>query len=250
MPSKALELYTADNSGCYHEPHALSTVKPENRIDHITYQALNRFLSGPGLNPFFNRFTENMIARLRDLGICAEWRDMKDLWGLFKYNITPAAIQAMCGSSLMSLTPDIAEQLWTYDSAIPDLVRGLPKWWVPMSYAKRDRILQSIKDWHTFVRAHIDETQTGPDGDWDPHCGSEFIRSRQRTFPKMDGMDHDAIAASDLGAIWAYVIKYPHFLCRKLTRSLRQDQYQCYPVSLLVYPRVLFGFFVTHSSTS
>ena len=49
---------------------------------------------------------------------------------------------------------------------------------------------------------------TGPlrqdaDKDWDPHFVSEFIRLRQITFPKMDGMDDEAIAASDLGAIWA-----------------------------------------------
>ena len=203
MPDKALKLYAADDSGCYNEPHAFSNVKPENRIDHITYQDLNRLLSGPGLNPFFNRFTENLISRLQSIGVAKGWTDMEDLWALFKYKVTPAAIEAMCGSSIMCLTPSIAEDLWAYDSTIPDLVKGLPRWWVPKSYAKRDHILQSIKNWHAFARAHFDETQIGPDGDWDPHFGSEFIRSRQRTFPRMDGMDHDAVAASDLGALWA-----------------------------------------------
>ena len=203
MPDRALKLYSADNSGCYKEPHACSHVKPENRIDYITHQALSRFLSGPGLNPFFNRFTENLIDRLQKLGIVDEWVHMEDLWSLFKSKVTPAAIEAMCGTSIFSLTPDIADYLWDYDSAIPDLVKGLPRWWVPKSYAKRDRILQSIEKWHSFARAHFDKSLIGPDGDWDPHFGSEFIRSRQRTFPIMDGMDHDAIAASDLGAIWA-----------------------------------------------
>ena len=78
MPDHALELYTADNSGCYKEPHADSNVKPENRIDHITHQALNRFLSGPGLDPFFNRFTENLIDRLQGLEIGCKWLEMED----------------------------------------------------------------------------------------------------------------------------------------------------------------------------
>ena len=203
MPNKALKLYTADNSGCYNEPNALSNVEPENRVDHITHRALNRFLAGPGLGPFFNRFTENVIRGLQDIGAGGQWVDMEDLWGLFKTKVTPAAIQAMCGSTIFAINPGIAEDLWAYDSAIPDLVKGLPRWWVPGSYAKRDRMLQSISKWHASAREHFDDTQIGSDGDWDPHFGSEFIRSRQKTFPKMDGMDEDAIAASDLGAIWA-----------------------------------------------
>ena len=205
MPERALRLYAADNSGCYNEPHVDSNVMPQNRIDHITHGALNKFLSGPGLDPFFDRFTENLMDRLQSLGIGEQWVDMEDLWGLLKSKVTPAAIEAMCGSSLLSLTPNIVEDLWAYDAAIPDLVKGLPRWWVPKSYAKRDHILQSIKEWHAFARAHFDESQISSDGDWDPNFGSEFIRSRQTTFSKMDGMDHDAMAASDLGAIWAQV---------------------------------------------
>ena len=178
MPNKALKLYTDDNSGCYNEPHAYSNVKANNRIDHITHQALSRFLPGPGLNPFINRFTENLICRLQQLESTSEWLIMEDLWGLFESKVTPAAIEAMCGSSLLSLAPSIADDLWAYDSAKPDLVKGLPRWYVPRSYAKRDHILQSIKGWHQYARAHFDETQIGLDGDWDPNLGSEFICSR------------------------------------------------------------------------
>ena len=203
MPDEALKLYTADDSGCYKEPHPHSNVKPEDRIDHITHRALIRFLAGPGLDPFFNRFTENLIDRLHGLEIGCDWLHMEDLWGLFKSKVTLAAIEAMCGSSIISLVPSIAEDLWSYDAAIPDLVKSLPRWWVPRSYAKRDHILKCIKKWHAFGRAHFDEKQIGPDGDWDPCYGCHFIRSRQETFAKMDGMDSDAVAASDLGAIWA-----------------------------------------------
>ena len=201
MPERALKLYTADNSGCHDEPHAGSNVMPQNRINHITHEALSKFLSGPGLDPFFNQFTENLIYRLQNLKIGVHWVGMKDLWGLFKSEVTPAAIEAMCGSSLVSLTPGIADDLWAYDSAIPDLVKGLPRWWVPSSYARRDRILQSIRNWHESAQMHFHESQISSDGDWDPDFGSEFIRSRQRAFPKMDGIDPDAMTASDLGAI-------------------------------------------------
>ncbi|KAL8819574.1 MAG: hypothetical protein Q9223_002018 [Gallowayella weberi] len=203
MPDKALRLYTADDSGCLDEPRSYSTVKPENRIDHITHKALSRFLSGPGLDPFFDRFTKNMMRNLGSLGIGHEWMRLEDLWALFRSNITSAAIEAMCGSAIMALHPSFADDLWAYDSGIPDLVKGLPRWWVSGSYAKRDHILRSIKSWHAYARKNFDASRIGPDGDWDPIFGSRFIRERQDIFPRMDGMDDDGMAASDLGAIWA-----------------------------------------------
>ncbi|MCJ1267978.1 hypothetical protein MMC22_007864 [Lobaria immixta] len=207
MPKTALKLYTADDSGCHHEPHPLSHVKPENRVDYITRQSLNRFLNGPGLMPFFDRFTKNLINRLLDLDVNSEWREMPDLWGLFKKQITSAAVEALCGPTLMSLTPNMAENLWAYDEGIPNLVKGVPRWWAPKSYARRDRLLKSIKDWHAFAKSHFDQTKIDSDEHWDPYFGSEFFRSRQDFFAKMDGMSDDAVAASDLGVMWAYAVK-------------------------------------------
>ena len=203
MPDQALKLYASDDSGCHTQPQPSSNVKPEDRIDYITHQALSRFLAGPGLKPFFNRFTEGIILQLRCLRVGGDWIAMEDLWTLFQSTITPAALEAMCGSDLLALVPTFAEDLWAYDSAIPDLVRGLPRWWVPGSYAKRDKMLRHIKNWHAFAKSRFHESHIGPDGDWDPHFGSEFMRSRQKTFPTMNGMTRDAMAASDLGAIWA-----------------------------------------------
>lgn len=203
MPKEALKLYTEDDSGCNKEPRPGCSTKPANRIDYITHQALNRFLSGPGLNPLFDRFTESLIHRLQYLELKDEWKCREDLWSFYKDNVTPAALEAMCGSSLMSLAPSFSRDLWAYDAGIPDLVKGLPRWLAPRSYAKRDHILDKIKKWHAYARKHYKESSIAPDGDWDPHFGSEFIRSRQKTFPAMDGMDDNAMAASDLGAIWA-----------------------------------------------
>ncbi|KAL8732665.1 MAG: hypothetical protein Q9166_002641 [cf. Caloplaca sp. 2 TL-2023] len=115
----------------------------------------------------------------------------------------------------MALNPSIADDLWAYDSGIPDLVKGLPRWWASDSYSKRDHILQSIKTWHAHARENFDRSQIGPDGDWDTQFGSRFIRERQRSFPQMDGMDDDAMAASDLGAIWAEL----RFDIDKLTKN-------------------------------
>ena len=71
----------------------------------------------------------------------------------------------MYGSSIFSLVPSIAEDLWAYDAAIPDLVKSLLRWWVLGSYAKRDHILECIKKWHAFARVHFNEKQISPGGD-------------------------------------------------------------------------------------
>ena len=97
MPERALKLYIADNSGCFEEPNLSTAVKPQNRVDHIMHKAIRRFLSGPGLDPLFNRFTDNVIGRLQGLEIGNEWIELEDLWGFFKSKITSAAIEAVCG---------------------------------------------------------------------------------------------------------------------------------------------------------
>ena len=106
MTARAFKLFTDGYLGCHNAPLAYSKVKADYRIDYITHQALGRFLSA-----FLNRFTENLIHRLQKLEVSVEWLDMEDLWGLFKSKGTPSAIETMCGSSLLSPTPSIADDL-------------------------------------------------------------------------------------------------------------------------------------------
>lgn len=203
MPKKAVNIYSLDDSGSYHQPHPESNVKPENRVDYRTNQSLLRFLSGPGLSPFFERFRKNLTKRLYGLEIGDSWIEMPDFLEFFQLEITPVVIEAMCGPILFSQNPDFARDFWEYNLWLPALSKGLPRFLIPEAYEIRDKILNNIKQWHAYARKHFDRTKIDADGDADPFWGCEFIRARQQMFLSMDDFDYDALASSDFGAIWA-----------------------------------------------
>ena len=73
MSARAIDMYIADDSGSYHEPHPDSIVKPYNRIEFLTHKDLVKGLSGPGLKSTFNRFTNLFTRELDNLDVGCEW---------------------------------------------------------------------------------------------------------------------------------------------------------------------------------
>ncbi|KAI9876361.1 MAG: hypothetical protein M1830_006662 [Pleopsidium flavum] len=203
MPKKAVDIYTLDDSGSFHQPYPDSKVKPNNRVDYHTNQSLLRFLGGPGLAPFFERFVTGLSKRLYSLNIEDEWTELPDFLEFFQLEMTPVVIEAVCGPVIMCHNPDFARDFWKYNLWVSALSKGLPRFMIPEAYRIRDKILIDIKQWHAYARTHFDKSKIGPDGDADPYWGSEFIRARQDMFLSMDDFDYDALASSDFGAIWA-----------------------------------------------
>jgi len=66
----------------------------------------------------------------------------------------------------------------------------------------RRRAIEAVKTWQQHARDHFTEAAVDENGD-DEFWGSGFFRERHDMFLNMDGFDHDAIASSDFGAIWA-----------------------------------------------
>ena len=203
MPKKAVNTYLLDDSGSCYQPHPGSNVKPENRVDYLTNQSLLRFLSGPGLSPFLQRFTVILTKRLNDLEIGDRWVERPDFLEFFQHEMTPVVIEAMCGPVLLSQSPSFARDFWEYNLWLPALSKGLPRFLIPDAYKIRDKLLDNIKEWHAYARKHSDRTNFDDVGDADPYWGCEFIRARQQMFLRMDNFDYDALASSDFGAIWA-----------------------------------------------
>lgn len=203
MPKKAVNIYTLDDSGSYHQPHPESKVKSQNRVDYRTKESLLKFLSGPGLSPFYERFRKSLTKHLGGLEIGDGWIEMPDFLEFFQLEITPCVIEAMCGPVLFAQNPDFARDFWEYNLWLPALSKGLPRFLIPEAYEIRDKILNDIKQWHAYARKNFDSTKIETDGDADPWWGSEFIRARQDMFLSMDDFDYDALASSDFGAIWA-----------------------------------------------
>lgn len=203
MPTKALEMYSSDNSGLNAQPLPGTRVAPHNRVDHLTHVSLVKFTSGKGLSGFYARWIAAFKSNLLRLDISNEWVVMPDFTVFFKEEFGSAATDAICGPLLRQVNPRFMQDLDEYDQCMPYLTKGFPRWMIPESYAVRDKLLNNIKEWHAIARTQFKMSSIDADGDYDPYWGSEFMRTRQVLFAKIDNFDYEAYAASDLGFIWA-----------------------------------------------
>ncbi|KAH8433492.1 cytochrome P450 [Aspergillus melleus] len=204
MADKALEIYDKDDSGGSLRPYPGSTVEARNRVDFKTYQNIARFLAGSGFAPFWRRYHTDVTKRLKGHTLGSEWEHWPDFLGFFETEISTATVNALCGKYLLKRSPNFLKDFWKMDREAGVLFKGTPRIFAPKVYATRDRLLAAIKDWQAFARQNFHPSTVEPSGD-DPFWGSSFFRDRQGVFMDMDGMDYDAIASEDFGAIWASV---------------------------------------------
>ncbi|KFG81035.1 Pfs, NACHT and Ankyrin domain protein [Metarhizium anisopliae] len=202
MSGKALQLYDLDKSGYRHKPMAATAVEPRNRIDHLTYGPMIKFLSGPGMRAFWNRYEMHLAQRLRQLPVGAEWTEMPDLTRVFEADVSHANTDALCGPYLLQRHPHFLEELWKLDRHLDCLFRSTPRVLAPRVYARRDRLLACVKDWRRHAQLNFRDDAVDENGD-DPFWGSRVFRQRHALFSDMDHMDADAMAAADFGVIWA-----------------------------------------------
>ncbi|KAA8644975.1 cytochrome P450 [Aspergillus tanneri] len=202
MSEKALEIYEKDDSGGSNRPYPGSTVEARNRVDYRSYQTITQLLAGNGLKPFWRRYQANVTKRLKDHELGSQWEHWPDFMHFFETEISTATVDALCGEYLLKRRPGFLKDLWKLDRELDVLFRGTPRIFAPRIYATRDRLLDAIKDWQAFARKNFHPSFIEPSGD-DPFWGSKFFRDRQDVFLDMDGMDYDAIASEDFGAIWA-----------------------------------------------
>ena len=203
MPEKAVKIYQADISGPYRQPHPDSNVEPHNRVDFQTHELLNRAFSGPGLAPTFSRFRRILLTSLETSSVEVDWLDSPDLLAFIREHLGRAVLESLFGPTILSTNPTFMENLWMFDEEIPGLAKRLPKFLVPRAYKARTRLLCQIKAWYKFARENFEESKLDADGDGDPFWGSNLMRDRQKTLLSCDNQDDDAIAATDLGLIWA-----------------------------------------------
>ena len=203
MHWQPLSTYKADDSGHYPERHPGSLVEPHNRIDFLTHESTVRFLSGPNLVRMFERFSRNLTDRLATIDAIADWEEIPDFLGFIQRELGTTVLEAITGPQLLVQNPTFVEDLFKYDSVVPILSKGIPRYMAKEAYKIRDKMLFMIKNWHAYARENFDERLVDADGDFDPFWGSEHIRYRQKVFSNVDGYDHDALASSDLGLIWA-----------------------------------------------
>lgn len=202
MEFKAYNMYTIDKSGILPQPKPGSNVAPHNRIDYLTHANFHKHLLGEGLSPFFQRFTTSFVSRLPSLDIQDEWTEHHDIMDFWMLPLTASMNEALAGPVLEQMNPTFTSDLLEYFPYIQDLMKGLPRCYIPDAYRLRRKLINDVKKWHARARAQFKETDLGQDRHADPWWGSAFMRERQNILQKVDFWDHDAMASSDFGIFW------------------------------------------------
>lgn len=203
-PSDVIPFYAADKSGVNSAPLPGSNVRPEHRITYLQVKAAHKHLSGTGLAQMTEFFLGVLKRRFSESQVKSEWINQPDLYAFLQDEVFRAAVEALCGPHLLSQSPTFVQDFWQFVADVPTLIKGLPRWLSPRPYRTRQRLLDAVKKWHVYATTHSDFTKTGPtDLEWEPYFGSKLIRARQKYSSKMPWMNKDALAAEDLGLIFA-----------------------------------------------
>lgn len=201
-PAESMKVYQGDNSGINPKPHPTSDTAEKNRYYYQNRKAIVGFFNGSGLKSMGNRFSDLLISRVKRLDLGHEWTKYQDLYEFIQGLLIGPAVEAMCGPVLLDQNKTFGDDFWKLDHDILYFFKAYPRWIAPRAYQNRDKILQSMKNWHAFARDNFDESCVEPDGH-DRFYGSPIMRSRQEYLSNVDHLDADAIASQDLGLLWA-----------------------------------------------
>ena len=189
-----------------------STVRPENRIWFHTHDSAATFLSGTHLKVIASYFQRHLKDRVRQFTYTKQWSDPTDLYSLVHDLIFSTQIDTLYGKSFLLMNPNFVSDFRTFHHGIPYLLRGYPRWLIPKTWDARERCLEAIKQYHISRDEWKVDSNDKTEAD-EEHCvnyGSDFIRARKLIHSKMEGLDADAVASSELGVIWAYVLPFLH----------------------------------------
>ncbi|KAJ5915610.1 cytochrome P450 [Penicillium verhagenii] len=200
LPSSAAKLYLEDNSGESAVPDSDSRVADKNRVNHLTRNAFNRLLSGPGLAPLSKKFESNLTARILNANIGRQWTKWDDFMDFFQTDVTSAILDSMSGPFLLKNHPGFTKDLWAVDHEVTSLM-FLPRLFASRVTVARNNGLASIRSWHSWARANFDSSSIDAEGD-DPYWGTKFFREMNSIFSAMDGFDEGAIASEIFAFLW------------------------------------------------
>lgn len=188
-PKKDMLFFEADDSGITHDPHPLSSTEQHNRVFFLMHKAAVDCLAGSNLTASSLAFQTALAERIHVQPVSSEWTEMNDLYDFLKPLISCSTIEVMCGPSFLRTFPGFVEDFWLFNTAMPRLLQGWPRWMMPKAWKARDRCIATMKNWRN-VR------------DGATFDGNVMIPRRWSYFSKMKGLSEQGIACSDLGILW------------------------------------------------
>ena len=202
MAPKAVAMYNLDSSGIHLIPRSGSKIEPHNRIDHLTHVNFHKYLLGDSLPRLYQSFSDALLERVASLPIRDQWTTHPDIMNFWLEPLTAAMNEALAGKLLETVNPNFTKDLLRFFTYTQDLVKGLPRWYIPEAYNLRDSLIGDVKSWHIIAKARSRESNIVRDGSRHPCWGSEFMRDRHRFQERVDNWDANAIASSDFGVFW------------------------------------------------
>lgn len=205
MPKRGIAAYIADDSGPSAKPFPGSNVAPEKRVDYLLHRAFTQAWTGAPLASVSKRFQEMLASEIKALDIPNEWTRVEDFYKLFGKPVSSSVTQSIFGSALLQLNPDLIDNAWALDDALPWLFRQVPSFLMPRPYQLRKKLSKQIRRWYFYARQWYTDSCIYPDGDGDPLWGSGIIRHLQKELRQSGNrgfIDDECFAAHDMGLIW------------------------------------------------
>ena len=204
MRDEDVKVWEADGSGIGQVPaQGWEGVEPERRLWYIVHRDSQTHLSGNAVNVMSGKFVEVLKRRLGGHGDVRDvWTTLPDLNTFLRKEMLHAAVEALCGTKLLELTPTFVGDLWTYDAAFPTIFGKTPMLFAPRAYAAREKMHEHMRNWHLWAAANFDwDSQEALEAEWEPVYGSRLMRARVKMMREA-GMSLDGMAALDLRFVW------------------------------------------------
>ena len=189
-----MQFFRAENSGITHDPHPRSSTRPENRVFYLMHKATVDCLAGSHLVSSASSFQVALEKQIKNAPIGNEWLEMPDLFAFLQPYISHSTIEAMCGPNFVSDFPKFVEDFWRFNSNMPKLLQGWPRWLAPKAWQARDRCIATMATWRRMNLQNLHH-----------FSGNKMIPTRWDYFSKMQGISDNGIACSDLGILWGSV---------------------------------------------
>ncbi|KAK4225252.1 cytochrome P450 [Podospora fimiseda] len=113
----------------------------------IHSQGLLKTLNGD-LNTIHSQSFSHFQQKLsQQIPSSSEWSLIPDFLSFFQDTLGASIVETLYGPDLLRLNPHFLGDLWEFDGAVPKFARLFPRFFMPESYAARDRLLASIRKW-------------------------------------------------------------------------------------------------------
>ena len=205
MPERDIDIWRRDDSGVNAKPGpGFEDWGAEKRPFFTQHRDFHTLLMGTQLDRLTANFVGNYKRQLAEqTAITDEWSHFPDLYDFLRRHMFRASVRSLCGDLIFEVNPNFIEEYWAYDDALPFLLRGLPRWISPRSWAARDKALAAIRNWHASANARFDwGDEEAVHAEWEPLFGARLMRARQEMARDM-GQSADGNASVDLGMLWA-----------------------------------------------